>query len=298
MEQRNTEAKLRLITSIVLFGTIGVFVRSIPLPSSAIALVRGVVGALFLLVFCLLRGKKLSVAAIRRHLGLLCLSGAAIGVNWMLLFEAYRYTTVATATLCYYMAPVFVVIASTILFREKLSGSRALCVLLALVGVALVSGILTQTPTAGEYKGILFGLSAAVLYAFVILLNKRLTGLGAYEKTIVQLGTAALVMLPYVLLTESLSVFRLTPVPAVLLLVVGVVHTGVSYALYFSAVTSLPAQTTALLSYIDPVVAVLLSVLVLGEPLGVTGGIGSVLVLGSALLDEMLARRGTGKTTT
>lgn len=281
-------ARLSIIISMLIFGTIGIFVRHVPLPSSVIALVRGVVGTLFLLIFCRLRKTPLCREAIRNNLGLLILSGAFIGFNWILLFEAYRYTTVATATLCYYLAPVFVILAAPILFGEKLTLRKGICVAVALVGMVFVSGVTTGGFSgAGELLGILFGVGAAVLYASVVLMNKKLTQVQAFERTIVQLGAAALALLPYVLITQWGTVMDWSGLSVPLLLVMGIVHTGIAYALYFGGIKELPAQTSALLSYIDPVSAIILSAVFLGERLTASGVIGAVLVLGATLLSEL-----------
>jgi len=281
-------ARLSIIIAMLIFGTIGIFVRHVPLPSSVIALVRGVIGTAFLLGFSVLRKTPLNGAAIRSNLGMLVLSGAFIGFNWILLFEAYRYTTVATATLCYDLAPVFVILASPILFRETLTLRKGICVGVALVGMVFVSGVLeTGISGSGEIVGILFGVGAAVLYACVVLMNKKLTQVPGFERTIVQLGAAALSLLPYVLVTEwgKDMVWSGPVVP--LVLVLGIVHTGIAYVLYFGAIKELPAQTSALLSYIDPVSAIILSAVFLREELSVSGLVGAVLVLGSTVLSEL-----------
>ena len=281
-------AKLNIVLSMLIFGTIGIFVRHVPLPSSVIALVRGVVGTLFLLAFSRLRGTPIGWAAIRRHLLLLVVSGAFIGFNWILLFEAYRYTTVATATLCYYLAPVFVILASPILFRELLTLWKLLCVMAALVGMVFVSGVLdVGISGAEETLGILCGVGAAVLYAGVVLMNKKLTQVPGFDRTIVQLGAAALALLPYVLVTQRGTVMNWEPRVIALLLIMGIIHTGIAYAMYFGAIKELPAQTSALFSYIDPVSAIILSALLLGERLTLSGAVGAVLVLGATLLSEL-----------
>lgn len=281
-------ARLSTIIAMLIFGTIGIFVRHVPLPSSVIALVRGVIGTIFLLVFSVLRRTPLNGGAIRSNLGMLVLSGACIGFNWILLFEAYRYTTVATATLCYYLAPVFVIAASPVLFKERLTLRKGICVGVALVGMVFVSGVLeTGISGSGELVGILFGVGAAVLYASVVLMNKTLTEVPGFERTIVQLGAAALSLLPYVLVTEWGTDMHWSGPVLPLVLVLGIVHTGIAYVLYFGAIKELPAQTSALLSYIDPVSAIILSAVFLREGLTVGGLVGAVLVLGSTLLSEI-----------
>ena len=281
-------AKRDLIFSVSVFGTIGIFVRWIGLPSSVIALVRGAVGAAFLLLLARFRHAPIDRAALRRRWQLLLLSAAMMSFNWITLFEAYRYTTVATATLCYYMAPIFVTLISPVLLKERLTARKLLCVFLALAGMVFVSGVpQSGLPGQSETKGILLTLCSAALYAGVILINKYLAGVPAYDRTLLQLACAAAVMIPYILLTEDLSAMSVTPLGAVLLLIVAVFHTGWCYALYFGSMTVLSAQTVALFSYIDPIVAILLSALLLREPLGWSGILGAALVLGSTLVSEL-----------
>ena len=280
-------ALLLLISSMAIFGTIGVFRRNIALSSAAVAMLRGFVGAAALLLFARLRGQHPDRAAIRRNLLPLIVSGAAMGVNWILLFEAYRYTTVAAATLCYYMAPTFIILASPLVLRERLQARKLLCVALALLGMVLVSGVLDAGFSAKELRGAALGLGAAVLYAGVILTNKRMRPIGPYDRTVLQLFFAAVVLLPYLFATEGVFVPRMTGTTLWMLAAVCLIHTALAYALYFSSVERLPAQTLALFSYIDPVVAVLLSALLLHERVTLLTALGAVLVLGAAVLGEL-----------
>ena len=284
-------ATFKLTLSMVIFGTIGIFRRYIPLPSSLVAMTRGLIGMLFLLLVMVLRKRGMNRTAVRRKFAMLCLSGAAIGVNWILLFEAYNYTSVATATLCYYLAPMFVMLASPLVVGERLTAKKMICVLAALLGMVFVSGVLEAGGGSSDLKGVLLGLGAAVLYASVVLMNKQLGDVPAYDRTIVQLGSSAAVLLPYVLLTEDIGALTFTPGTIGLLLVVGVVHTGMAYAMYFGSLMQLKAQTAAILSYIDPVVAVLLSALVLREHMSLLSGLGAILVLGAAVVSELPSRR-------
>lgn len=280
---------MMMIGAMTIFGTIGIFRKYIPLPSSLLALARGIIGTAFLLLLVLvIKRDKLSTEAIKRNLGFLVVSGAFIGFNWILLFEAYQYTTVATATLCYYMAPVIVVLVSPFLFKERLTPLKALCVAVALAGMVFVSGI-PQSGFGGisELKGILLGLGAATLYAIVVILNQYIKDISAYDKTIMQLGTAAIAILPYTLLTENFADITFTPVAVCMLFFVGIVHTGIAYTLYFGSMSGLKTQTIALFSYIDPVVAIILSAIILQENIGLWGVIGAVMVLGSTMVSEL-----------
>lgn len=291
---KNPIAKLNMILSMVIFGTIGIFVRNIPLPSSIIALVRGSVGMLFLLVVICLKRQRLSLDAIRKNALWLVFSGTFLGFNWILLFESYHYTTVATSTLCYYMAPILVILASPVLLKERLTVKKILCVLAALLGMVCISGVLqTGIPTPAEGKGILLGLAAAVLYAAIVLMNKQIHDISAYDKTILQLGISALVLLPYCALTVSSDALTISPYSLGLLLLVAILHTGVAYYLYFGSIEYISGQTAAIISYIDPVIAVLASVLILKEPLLLSEGLGALLILGAALCSELSPRKAT-----
>lgn len=280
-------SKIKLLSAMGVFGTIGIFVKYIPLSSAAIAMTRGVIGVAFLALVMALTKKAPHWTAIRRNLLLLILSGSAIGFNWVALFESYKYTTVATATACYYLAPLFLLLLSPLL-GEKLTFKKLACIATALIGMALVSGI-TDGPQPGSWNltGVLLATCAAALYATVMFLNKKMSPIAAYDKTILQLASAAVVILPYLFFTEGFSVPTMAGVQWLLLGLVGVVHTGISYALYFDSLKQLPTQTVALFSYLDPVIAILLSALLLKEPMSLSGIIGTVLILGSALYSEL-----------
>lgn len=283
-----TKALIQLIIAMAIWGSIGIFRRYIPLSSSLLALTRGIIGTLFLILMISFKKEKLNLAAIKKNMLLLILSGAFIGFNWILLFESYNYTSVATATLCYYMAPIIVIVVSPFLLKEPLTKKKVFCVITALTGMVFVSGVLqTGISNVSEFTGIFFGLAAAVLYGSVVLLNKKITDISAYDKTIVQLGSAAIVLLPYTLLTEDLSKISFTTNTLGFLLLVGVVHTGIAYALYFGSLPKLKAQTAALFSYLDPIIAILLSAVLLKENIGLSGYLGAVLVLGATIISEL-----------
>ena len=277
-----------LIASMAIWGSLGLFRRAIPLPSSVLAFVRGVAGSLFLILFVKARGGRVNAGMTRKQIAWFGTAGAIMAFNWILLFDAYNYTSVAVATLCYYMMPVFVTLASALLFGEKLTARKLLCVAVCVAGMLLVTGVAEgDAPTGSEIRGIVMGLAAAVLYSTVVLMNKKMPGMDAYEKTIVQLIGAAVIMVPYILVTEDVTALSLDGRGALMLFIVAAVHTGLAYALYFGCMDDLKAQTVAIFSYVDPIVAVLLSAFVLGEPLSALGVLGVVLVLGAAVVSEL-----------
>lgn len=293
MSKMEKQSKLALIFSMCIFGTIGIFRRYIPLPSGFLAMSRGFIGMLFLVGFVIIKGDKISWSAIGKNLKAILLSGAMIGFNWILLFESYQYTSVATATLCYYMAPVFVILMSPILLKEKLTWKKLICIFVTLIGMVFVSGVLESGFSGiGELKGILLGLGAAVLYASVIILNKKIKDISAYDKTIMQLGTAAVVLIPYAFWVEDISGITFSGISIVMLLVVGIIHTGIAYAMYFGSMKDLKAQTVALFSYIDPIVAIILSAVILHEGMSLVELIGAILVLGATMVSELPEKTG------
>lgn len=270
----------------VIVGTIGIFTTAVALPSSVIAAARALLGSGFITLVMLVTRKKADLSAIKRNLPVLLLSGTALGFNWILLFEAYKYTTVAVATLCYYMAPIFVILVSPFALREKLTVQKLCCTVGAVVGAVLISGIFSEG--GANVRGVAFGLSAALLYASIVVLNKKLVGIEGLERTLCQLGISAVVMTVYTLLTENVAAMEFDLKTVMILLLLGIVHTGVVYLLFFSAIGKLPAQTSSVLSYVDPVTAVICSALFLSQPIDLFQVVGTVLILGCSLAGELL----------
>lgn len=280
-------ARLSLILSMTIFGTLAPFVRNVSVSSGELALYRAVLATILIGTFLLVTGQKLPRKSLGIELFLLLSSGIAMGFNWILLFEAYKYTTVAISTLSYYFAPVIVTIVCPFLFKEKLTGKQILCFVLSTAGLSLVIGIHNLGKGGNDTIGILFGLGAAVLYATVILLNKFIKGVTGIHRTFLQFVAAILVLIPYVAFTGGFHLSSLNGTGWICLLVVGLVHTGITYCLYFSSLKELPGQETAILSYIDPLVAVIIGVVVLGEPLSWQQLAGGAMILGFTLWNEL-----------
>lgn len=279
--------RMMLIFAMSVFGTIGVFVRNIAVSSAELALYRAMLAAILLGSYFLLMKQKLNLKDIGKDLLLLLLSGAAMGFNWIFLFEAYKYTTVSVATLSYYFAPVLVTLACPVLFKEKMGVKQWICFVMSTLGIILITGIGDLRGNNQHLLGIAFGLGAAVLYATVILLNKKIQRVAGIQRTFLQFLAAIVVLIPYVLCTEGIHLGQLDGSGWINLLIVGLFHTGVTYCLYFSALKELPGQEAAILSYIDPLVAVLISVFVLGERMTAVQIIGGLLILGFTLWNEL-----------
>ena len=285
--KRFLDARMMLALSMAVFGTLGPFVRAISVSSGELALYRAVMAAAMLALFLAVTKQPIPFGKIRKELPLLVLSGVAMGFNWILLFEAYKYTTVSVATLSYYFAPVIVTLVCPLLFREKMGTKQWICFIMSTLGIVLITGIGDLSAGSSHFKGICFGLGAACLYAAVILLNKFIRGVAGIHRTFLQFLAAIVVLIPYVASTGGMTLHTLTAKGWCCLLVVGLVHTGVTYCMYFSALKDLPGQKAAILSYIDPLVAVLISVVVLGEPMTAVQVIGGAMILGFTLWNEI-----------
>lgn len=281
-------AKAKYISAVIIYGTIGMILRAISLPSEVVVLCRGLLGSGFVLLYVLCRHTPPDRRAIRRNLLWLVISGVGLGLNWVFLFAAYRRTTVAIASLCNYMAPMIVLVLSPLLYRERLGGKKLLCVLAALTGIVLVSGVLTESPEEVNLPGIALGLAAALGFVALIICNRKLQGISAYDKVIVQLFVSALTVLPYVLAANRGSVLTPDMRSILLTLLLCVFHTGVAYCLYFGSLSEIPTQTMAVWGYMEPVVSVLCSTLILAEALPLTGWVGAALILGAAIASEFV----------
>lgn len=282
------KSTIQIIISMMIWGSVGIFVKYIDMPSLEIAFMRAAIAACFLLFFGIFNRKKNKSTYSRRNLLLLIGSGAAIGLNWVLLFQAYKYTTISNATLSYYFAPVFIILLSPIVLKEKFTFVKLLSVLGALAGLFLILSTQAQT-TIGQYnhvKGMTFGILAAVLYASVVLLNKYIKNFSGFDMTFIQITTAALVLLPFIISRGSLHIGSINIF--LLILVVGIVHTGIAYLIYFSAIKNVKAQSAAILSYIDPVSAILFGTLILSEPVSMMQLLGGLLILGSTFIGERI----------
>ena len=285
--KRSLGYKIMFMSAMAVFGTIGLFVKSVNVSSGELALYRALMAMVLIGGFMLCTRQRIVFREIRRQLPLLLLSGAAMGFNWILLFEAYKYTAVSVATLSYYFAPIIVTVVSPLIFKEKMGARQWVCFGMSTLGIVLITGIGDLSAGSNHLLGIGFALGASVLYACVMLLNKGTKGVEGIQRTFLQFIAAIAVLIPYVALTGGVSLSGLNGVGWACLLVVGIVHTGVTYCLYFTSMKELPGQEVALLSYIDPLVAVLCSVLILREALTLPQAIGGAMILGFTLYNEL-----------
>lgn len=281
------KTKIYFTLSMVIFGTIGIFVRYIDLASSEISLLRGFIGSLFLLAIIIFTKQKISWDNIKKNIPVLLLSSIALGGNWIFLFQAYKYTTIANAALSYYFAPVFVIVMSPIVLKENFSLKKAACICIAVLGMFFV---VQNSGSVAEYNhllGVFYGIIAATFYATLMLMNKFIKNMNGLETTLLQLSLSTIMLIPYVFVTEGANLLRVTGISIVCIIILGMIHTGVGFYLFFSGMRGLKGQSIAALSYIDPATSLFASVIVFGENMTVLQIIGAVLLLGSTFISEL-----------
>ena len=286
LNSMKSTAVIRYLSALFLYGTIASFLRYIEYSSDFVVLCRGLFGSLFIFLVLKSRKEEININAIRSNLLLMVISGAALGFNWIFLFMGYRYG-MAISSLCNYMAPIIVVIITAVFYKEQINWKQVLCIIMAFIGMLLLIGIFGNNEGI-DIRCVVYGSLAALGFVILVLCNRKLKGIKPLEKTLVQLFVSMIVVLPYVMINDSLPKhFDLLSV--ILVLVLGFVHTGLAYICYFSSIDVLPAQTIAVLGYLEPVLNVLIGALVFSEQIGLSGIIGAILILAASLGNEIFS---------
>ncbi|MBJ7896401.1 DMT family transporter [Bacillus atrophaeus] len=280
------KSKIQFILSMIIFGTMGLVVRYIDLSSSETALLSSSIGCLFLIFVFIMMKKTIPWKLVKANAYILFLSGIALGGNWIFLYQSYDHTTLTNATLGYYFAPVFVMILSPFVLKEQLSVKKMVCIGVAIIGMLLIVGNGISASGTDDLLGIFFGLVAAAFYAALMLLNKFIHHMGRLEITIIQLGLTALLLLPYVFFTEGFGIFGVSRASVPFIIILGIVNTGIGFWLFFSGMQKLKGQSIAMLSYVDPFVAILISAIILQEQMTIVQMLGGALLLGSTFVSE------------
>lgn len=280
------KSKISFIVAMVIFGTLSLFVKNISVSSGELALYRAILASIIIGAYLLVTKQKIDFKAIKKELIIISLSGMAMGFNWIFLFEAYKNTTISVATLSYYFAPIIVMIICPILFKEKITLKQWICFIVATIGIILIVGVSENNGANNHLIGVLLGLTAAVFYATVIILNKYIKSISGIHRTFIQFIAAIIVLIPYVSFTSGFSIVTLNTKGWINLLIVGIIHTGITYCLYFSSLKNLTGQSVAVLSYIDPLVAIMAS-FIIGETMMLIQIIGGILLILSTILNEV-----------
>ncbi len=284
-------AKVMTVIAMTLFGFLGLFTRYIDLPASVIVASRGILGALFLLMFIYLTGSRISRDDIYSNMFSLICSGVCLGLNWLFLFEAFKSIEISVANVLNYMTPVIVILISPLVFKTRLTVSKLLCALTAIFGLILVTGLLEEGSIDANSYGITCGILAAVFYTGLVIFNKKLRSIGSFDRTFTQLLIAGILVFAYTLVTVDYSTLTFDAGTVGMLVLMALFLTALTFTLYFGSLAYLDASTSAVYTYLEPLVGILLGVTVLNEDLGILGWIGAALILGSTLLSELWDQR-------
>lgn len=282
LKNMRTLATGMYVLSLLIFGTNGLFVSNLSLGSSQIVFMRTLIGGIFLTGLVLCRG-GFDKEALRAEGWTLLLGGAALGFNWIALFEAYRQLNVSLATLIYYMGPMLVLLLSPVLLGEKLTGRKIFAILIAAIGLLCISGSIAAEGT--KPLGLVIAILSAAFYAALILVNKKIVRTGGMQTAAIELDVAFVFVAIYTLCTAGMP--RITAQDWPFVAGIGLVNTALAYFLYFSGMQKLPGQSVALISYLDPVSALIFSAFLLREAMTPVEMIGAVLILAGALLGEL-----------
>lgn len=278
---------IKYILALILFGSNGIVASFIQLESYQIVLCRTLIGGLFLSLRLLISKKKPSFFKMKKSLVMLVLSGTAMGLSWILLFESYRLVGVSVATLAYYCGPVLVIMISPYVFREKLKISTIAGFFIVVLGMVLVNRADIAHSTISP--GLIYGILSACLYAAMVIFNKKATGIEGLENSTIQLVVGCISVILFIALRGQ----RLSAIPQgslFPLLFLGIINTGIGCYLYFSSIPKLSAQSVSILGYLDPLSALLFSSVILSERMNKLQWLGAFLILGGAALGELLGK--------
>lgn len=283
------DSYIKFILATVIFGTNGIIASHIPLSSYEIVLCRTILGGTFLLIRALCRRQwHVLFTAPRRSLVWLVLSGIFLAGNWLFLYEAYQQIGVSLATLICYFGPVLIMILSRFVFHEPFTLPKVAGMIIVTGGMICINGADFQAN--GLSWGLVCGLLCALCFALLIVAMKKTAGISGIISPACQLLVASLVV-GLVTCTMSSGPAALDGTAIACILCLGIVNTGIGYSLYFSGIQNLSAQTVSICGYIEPLTALALSGLLLGEVLTAVQWLGAVLVLGGVALSELWHRR-------
>lgn len=282
-------SNLKMILAMAIFGSIGIFVHEITLPPAVIACIRAITGTAFLGIILGFYKQRSNLSSFRKNAVPIILSGIALSFNWIFLFEAYQRTSIAIATLCYNLAPVFVLFLSPIFLREKLTLTTVACTLGSLAGAVLISGVLVGE--TANLTGVVYAVLAAVFYCAVMILNKKITGISSLDNSFYQMAVASVVTVVYSVATVDMSAVTYGGNTGWMLLILGIVHTAIAYALVFSASKRMTAQAWGVLSYLEPATAIVLAYALLKQPFTPMDMLGTVMIFGFAIINVFVRRR-------
>ena len=278
---------LKYFISVFLYGTLGFFLAFIDVKSEFVVFCRGTFGCLFILILLTIKKQKLDIEAIKKNFIYLVICGISLGLNEIFLFMGYKYA-VSLASLGNYTAPITIIILSAILYKDKLSIKQVLCILASFIGIVCLTGVFSGNNS--DIRGLIFGLCGSIGFVTLVFMNKKLKNIGPYDKTIVQLLFSSFTTLPLIFINKSYLISYDIKTISILLML-GIIHTGFAYCLYFDSINTLSPIKIAIIGYVEPVMSVLIGALFLDESMDTYAIIGALLILGSAIISELISNK-------
>ena len=274
----------KFLLALLLFGSNGLVASKIALSSYEIVFLRTLIGSTLLCFLFFLTKGKLTFFKYKKQACYLAISGIAMGASWMFLYEAYQQIGVSTSSLAYYCGPIIVILLSPLLFHEKLTKTKVFSFMVVMIGMLFLNGNLLKNPT--NIWGLFCGSMSALMYAFMVIFNKKSTPIVGFENAMLQLLISFITVAVFIGFKQGLIIY--IPADSILpILILGLINTGIGCYLYFSSVSSLPVQTVAICGYLEPLSAVVLSVTFLHEILSTLQLFGAILIIGGALCGEL-----------
>ncbi len=278
------KAFLKYISALLLFGLNGIVASHIPLNSYEIVFLRTIIGSILLIILFLIGKGKFHIKKHKKDTVFIALSGIAMGTSWMFLYEAYQKIGISLSSLLYYCGPVIVMILSPIIFNEKLTVPKVLGFVTVLVGIFLVNG---NAVGKSNPWGLFCGAMSAVMYFFMVTLNKQSKNISGMENSVIQLAVSFLTVAVFTGIKQGF-IINVPEDAWAWILILGVLNTGVGCYLYFSPLAKLPVQTVAVCGYLEPLSAVVFAALLLGEKMTVIQIIGAICIIGGAMIGELV----------
>lgn len=283
----NNKAFLKYVFALLLFGSNGIVASNIELDSLNIVLLRTLIGSIFLIALFLISGKKFSFYKYKLQCVFLAVSGIAMGTSWMFLYEAYVRIGVSIASLLYYCGPIIVIAFSPLIFKEKLSKNKIVGLIAVLIGAILING--NAFDGSGDMFGIVCGLFSAIMYAFMVICNKKAQNIVGFENATLQLTIAFLTVAVFVGIKQG-YIMQITSIDIIPILVLGLLNTGIGCYFYFSSIGKLKIQTVAICGYLEPLSAVMFSMIFLKESILPLQVIGMIFIIGGTMCAELIKK--------
>ena len=278
--------RIKLVLVMIIWGSLGVFTRSIPLSALSLAFLRAFIALpVLFVVMKMKKGDKVKGQLLLPYL----ISGVLLGFGWLTLFYGFKHTSISSAVMIYNMCPVYVMIFAPLVLKETISKIQIAVIFISFLGLFLIVG--HNLSEGYGYMGLVLSAVSGMLYATIVLINRSIkVRVDNQTATFVQILTAMIVLLPFVLIDGNVfTVVQLDAIAVIYTILLGVLHTGVAYTMFFSVYAHMKSVEIVSYSFLEPLFGILFSVIFIGETLTFPQIIGGFLILGSNYLGQKAA---------